>query len=246
MKYLKSIIAIAILFTSSLFAQDANTIEEKLRLYEHENKGCPINSLCSKKSGALMLEWERILELENDKSRKKSKSLFFKNNGVPIHFLSKKSVSEKNDIILSASRCRVHNPKNPYNTLYKGTTFTTSIPVTDGMIFDPIVLLDEKKKVRYRVPYEGKPLFIKSGRLFFLEEFEDSFYQISIDQKGSIQLEDLPQRLFSQAQSKRISESPCPERKQDKEDHYHATYCQKIWDIDTNKMKSIQVFWSCP
>lgn len=224
----------------------AQPIKEKIRIYEHENKGCPINSLCSKSNGELMLEWERVLELSNPKAQKKSVSEFIKNNGLPVIFLSKKSLKEKHDVILSASRCRIHNPKNPYNALYKGIIFSKSIPTIDGMLTDEVHVFDDKNVKTYRVAHEAIPLFIKDQKLHFLEDFEDNFYQTSVDSKGNIQLVDLPQRLYGQAQSKKIKEIACPEQKKDKKDFYNSTYCQKIWNIDTNKMQTIQVYWSCP
>lgn len=229
----------------SAYAQPEK-IKEKLRVYEHENKGCPINSICSEKNGARMLEWERILEKSPGPTKIEDKKKFFENNGVPIHFLSKKSLSESQDVILSASRCRIHNPKNPFNALYKGTIFSNKIPSVDGMYFDEIHVFKDKEPITYNVAHEGKPYFIKDKRLFFLEDFEDNFYQISIGMKGDIKLEDLPQRLFGQSQSKRINDVPCPESKKAKEDRYNSTYCQKIWNIDTNEMVTIQTYWSCP
>lgn len=239
MKYLITLILI-------LHSAQALTLEEKLRVYEHENKGCPINSLCSQKSGALMLEWERVLELSTPKVQKKSVADFFSKNGVPVSFLSKKSLAEKQDVILSASRCRIHNPKNPHNALYKGLTFSKTIPKMDGMLVDEIHVFEGKKVKTYRVAFEATPIFIKDKKLHFLDDFEDNFYQTAVDLKGKIKLVDLPQRLYGQAQSKKIKEIACPEEKQDKKDYYNSTYCQKIWNIDTNKMQLIQVSWSCP
>lgn len=221
--------------------------DESFKSFEHENKGCPINSLCSKNNGLLILEWERLLGFEPGKVKVKKLQEFYTKNGIPAYFLAKKNIQKKKDVVLNGSRCKAHNTKNPNNTLFKGLVFTKNIQENSQMLFDKIHLFkNDKKALTYHTSYGSRPLFIKDERLFFLEDFDDQFYQSSLSVNGDYKLVNLPQRLFNQAQSKRIKEVDCPKSKKTKADRYLSTYCQKIWDIDSNKMKTIQVFWSCP
>ena len=244
---MKQILILVLLLSSmSSHSNDDQFLKEKMRVFEHENKGCPINSICSKENGARIIEWERILEKPMGPTKEEDKTKFFKNTGLPLHFLAKRSAANENDVVLVSSRCRNHHPKNPSNSLYKGTIFTNTIPNKSELMFDKIHVFEDKEVLSFTVGFEARPLFMKQGRLFFLEDFIDNFYQTSIDKNGKIYLENLPQRLFGQAQSKRVKEGPCPENAKEKEDRYSSSFCQKIWDIDTNKMKTIQLYWSCP
>lgn len=220
---------------------------ESFKDIEHKNKGCPINSECSKDSGKLMAAWDKIFIHESSQKRLELMREFRKENGLPFEFLAKKEVKEKFDPILFNSRCKHHNPKNPHNNTYQGIMFFKKIPLEDGLLkFDKIVLFEKDKKRIYIVPYQDRPHFMKDDRLFFLKDYDDYFYQISLTDKGNYNIENLNISVFSKADSKKVKEVPCPENKEDKPDRYSSTYCQQIWDMDTNEMKTIQVFWSCP
>jgi len=212
----------------------------------HPNQGCPINSQCSKENGLKLQAWEKIFIHERVNKRFKLMSEFEKKHGLPLQFLTSEQAKEKYDPILWNSRCKHHNPKNPHNNIYQGMKFFKSIPLKGDLNFDSIVLFEKDKKKIYKVPYQDRPHFIKDDRLFILKDYDDSFYQISVNDKGSFRLENLNINVFKKADSKKIKEVPCPDNKEDKPDLYTNSYCQQIWDIDTNEMKTIQVFWSCP
>ncbi len=245
MKFKAFLISSTSFLCYALFAQTIG--HQGFKSFEHENIGCPINSLCSKRSGLLIQEWEKLLASKNSSAKTKKLQKFFNNNGAPTRFLAKKSLQDKKDVVLNSSRCKAHNPKNANNALYKGLAFSQKIEKNPQMLFDKIHLFETDKKITtYYASYGARPLFIKENRLFFLEDFDNELYQISLSVDGGLKLENLPTRLFSQAQGKRIKEIKCPKEKKQKEDRYLSSYCQKIWDIDSNKMKTIQVFWSCP
>lgn len=222
--------------------------EQGLRSFEHENPGCPINSICSKKSGNLLVKWEKLLGIMHIKNRKKAINSFHKLNGSPIHFLSKKQIHKENkEVVLWNSRCRIHNPKNPHNAIYKGIIFTSKVPKIEGITLDTIRTVVNKKVIEYKVGYEDRPIFMKAGRLFFLNDFEDYFYQSSIDLMGNIKIENIRQTIFTRAQSKMVKEVPCPkELKPERNPLYTSNYCQNILNKDTGKLITININWSCP
>ncbi len=241
--YLYMIVLIFTLSTQSL----AQMTEAGLLSLEHENPGCPINSICSKKNGNLMVKFEKLLGVMHIKNRQKSVTQFHKLNGTPIHFVRKKSLYKTSDVILWNSRCRIHNPKNPHNAIYNGITFASKVPKIEGMLFDEVKVLIDKEPVSYQVGYEQRPVFIQYGRLFFLNDFEDYFYQSSIDSKGHIKIENIKQKIFTKSQSKMIKEVPCPKKlKAERDPLYSSSYCQKILNRDTGKLATIHINWSCP
>lgn len=219
---------------------------KSFRDIEHQTPGCPINSICNKESGKLVKSFEDILKIKNSSSRYKKLKEFSKKSGLPIQVLTNKEHGEINNVILWNSRCKQHNPKNPNNTIYQGHYFTKSIPKKSELTFDKIHLFLKDKLITYKVAYKDKPLFIKGDRLFILKDYDDHLYQLSIGANGDFKVENLNSNLYAKAQSRKIKEVPCPENKQDIPDLYAESYCQKIWDIDTNTLKTIQVFWSCP
>jgi hypothetical protein len=225
----------------------AQITETGLMSLDHKNAGCPINSICSKKNGNLLNKWEKLLGIMHIKNRRKAIKEFHQLNGSPLHFLSKKSLHKTSDVILWNSRCRIHNPKNPHNAIYKGILFSSMIPSVDGMFFDEIKVLKDKKVQSYDVGYEYRPVFMKSNRLFFLHDFEDYFYQSSIGMKGKIKIENLKQNIFTKAQSRMVKEVPCPkELRSERNSMYSSSYCQKILDKDNGKLVTILINWSCP
>lgn len=220
---------------------------ETFKDIEHKNKGCPINSDCSLNNGKLFREWTSIFIHESSQKRMDLLKQFEKKNGLPFEFLTTKEVKEKYDPILFNSRCKQHNPKNPHNNIYQATMFFKKLPLDNKLLaFDKIILFEKDKKITYQVSYQDRPHFIKDDRLFFLKDVDDYFYQISMGKDGDYKLEDMNISVFTRADGKKIKEVPCPENKEDNNDRYTSTYCQQIWDMDTNEMKTIQVFWSCP
>ena len=240
-------IPIFILLSFYLSSAMSQLFNEKLRLLEHENKGCPLNSQCSKENGLKFLEWSKSLKIYDKEQQYRELKKFFKKNGIPVDFLAKESLIEENDIVLLNSKCRHHNPKNSLRKIVKGTYFTKNISFEkDGFNFDTINVFEQKKLTAYPTSYGDLPIFIKDNRLFYLKDYEDFLYQVSIGVKGDIQLENLPGSLYAKAQSKKVKDFKCPENKTEHSSLYTSSYCQKIWDIDSNTLKTIQVFWSCP
>lgn len=238
--------ALLILFSTSLaFAQNLGEVSS-FKDIEHKNKGCPINSDCSKTNGILMQQWNKIFIHEKSAKRFKLMKKFSVEHGLPLQFLADKDVKKQYDPILWNSRCRHHNPKNPNNNIYQGMMFTKSIPLKGDLNFDPVYVFHKGKATKYMLPYQDKPFFIKGDRVYILKDYDDYFYQISVGKKGDFRLENEQLSIFTKSTSKKIKEFPCPENKIEKSDLYTSTYCQKVWDIDTNEMKTVQVFWSCP
>jgi hypothetical protein len=213
---------------------------------KHENPGCPLNSECSKESGKLISTWEKLLKSTNEKNQYKKISTFHKEHGLPIEFLTTQKSKIALDPVLWDSRCRLHNPKNPNNNILKGVKFLKNSPKSEHVIFTPITLYSGTEKVLYEVPYQDQPILIKNNKIIVLKDYDDYYYQLAIGPNGKFEVANLPHTLISKALSQKIKETKCPEEMKFNDNYFKKTYCQKILDLDTNSLKTIQYAWSCP
>lgn len=246
MKILKISTLTFLLPLSSLnLALANNVMDPKFKSYEHENPGCPINSECSKESGKKLLAWLKALEGAS-KDRVKTLNKFKKENGSPIQVLARKEIFEKSDPILWNSRCSVHNPKNPNNTIYRGYLFLKEKLDHEVAKFTPVYLYNGTKKTEYHIPYGDTVSLIKNEKLIVLKDFEDNFFKIAVAKDKTYDFVDIPAKTMRTALAKKIKEIECPEKLGINEDYFERYYCQKVLDLDTMELRTIQVGWACP
>lgn len=220
-------LALLLLFPQILTAQTIRNFEEI--------PGCPINTYCTEEQGLALLEWEkRLAQIEKNKYKNSSQKTF------PLLILKTK---DKN-FVQWKSGCRIHNPKNPNKRIYK--TLGLFQKTIDDQGFDPIKVYHSDKAYTYYVPYQAKPLFIKNEKLVFLQEYNDIFYYIMIGKNGDIKVQNQPLTLIKKAQRLAIENVKCPDKLSIDESKHSQTYCEKILDLDTNKLKLIQYPFSCP
>lgn len=212
----------------------------------HENKGCPINSDCSKASGEKLQLWEKAIKNINSKNKVKKLEAFRKEHGLPIHFLTNKKAKEALDPVLWNSRCRFHNPKNPSNNILKGLKFFKSMPSSELTVLTPVRLYDGSKKIDYLIPYGDQVFFIKNKQLVILKDYDDFYFQIAISPDKTYNVVNHPSGLINMALDRRVVQFKCPEEMEIDSTYFAKVYCQKILDLDTNDLKIIQYPWTCP
>lgn len=215
----------------------------------HENLGCPENSICSEQMGKKMNEWNRFIKnLEGDPSKISKLEDFRQNRGLPVAFLAKKTSSLPLDPILYSSRCKIHNPKNKEETVYKAMQFFKNDPRSKSAMFDPVNLYNEdgSQAGAYQVPYEETPLMVVNKKLILAREHENVFYYMSVSEKGDWQVVRPKQKQLSQALL-RLENAQCPEDLPAKPEKYHLKYyCKSLWDADLKKNRVVRLAWSCP
>lgn len=212
----------------------------------HENKGCPINSHCSKASGQLLLEWQKLIDSLDEKTKVTKLNEFKNKMGTPIQFLVEKSESKHSDIILWNSRCRKHNPINPNNDILKGMAFLKEIKNDKNHQFPPIRIYDGSAIYNYFIPYQDQVYFIKNNELVILKDYEDFYYQIAVTKEGTYKFVSFPNSLITMALDKKVNDIKCPKEMEINQTFFVKTYCQKILDLDSNDLKIIQYAWTCP
>lgn len=226
-------------------AYAVDVVDPKYQVMEHPNPGCPINSECSKTSGKLMQAWTTLTEKTNAKNTTKALKNFKQKNGLPIQILARKDIYQKADPILWNSRCEIHNPKNPNKTIYRGYLFLKKLK-HDQAVFTTVDLYEGKKKTRYNIPYGDQISVIKNNQLIVLKDYEDFYYKLAISPNGDFQPVSLPNSLVQKALNRKIKEIECPDEQEIDEDFFKKSYCQKVLDLDTNRLRLIQFSWSCP
>lgn len=239
--------ASALLLSQTIFQSTFanNVMDPKFKSYEHENPGCPINSECSKESGKKLEAWLKVLEGAS-KDKIKTLNKFKNENGTPIQILARKEIFEKSDPILWNSRCSVHNPKNPNNTIYRGHLFLKDKLDHEVAKFTPVYLYNGTNKTAYHIPYGDTVSLIQNEKLIVLKDFEDNFFKIAIAKDHSYEFIDIPAKTMRTALAKKIKEIECPEKLEINEDYFERYYCQKVLDLDTMELRTIQVGWACP
>ncbi len=240
MKYL-------ILFlTFSIPQAMANNFLDEFDKLQHENTGCPINTSCSKKMGTALSKWEAFIKKTHSKNQFNKLQVFFKNNGIPLYFLSTKEAKISLDPIIWDSRCRFHIPKNPNNRIVKAMKFLKKLPKNSLYNFTPLIVYNGKDEMNYRIPYEDYPFAIKDERLFFIKDYDDFYYYYSVDKEGNLQIENLNQKLVNMAMDKKQDNIKCPTSMKFDDKYFSQSFCQKIQDLKTKELKIIQYAWSCP
>lgn len=205
------------------------TKEEKLRhdqgtfdpkLWEHDNPGCPENSLCTKEVGEHMLLWKKTLS-EIGKEKKKSNEIlqkFLTQNGLPLKFWTNYQALDQFFPIAWNSPCPNHNfpiIKNEKESIYEGVSFVQSfeknmaqlrilknsyqIPFNHLFKLRPVAI--QKKgdttPIKFLIPVETVPNYyaIDTNELIILMEEEGLFFAIGINSLGKITIRDFDQKL---------------------------------------------------
>lgn len=232
-------------FTPYLFADQLQKTNG-LGILSHENKGCPINSVCSKTSGKKLQQWEKALKRITSKNIIKELIKFKNKNGLPIQFLTRKKAQKALDPILWNSRCKFHNPKNPNNDILKGMQFFKNLPDSELTVLTPVRLYDGIKKIDYKIPYGDQVYFIKNKKLIVLKDYDDFYYQLALGADRSMTVVNHPSSLINMALDKRVTQIKCPAEMDFDSTYFSKIYCQKVLDLDTNDLRIIQYPWTCP
>lgn len=240
------IIILTIFLSSPLFAMNQNKYNKALDVMVHEYPGCPINSYCSEDSGKLILKWEKMINSISPKNKHKKLKAFLSEQGLPVEFLTTKESKVPLDPVSWNSRCKIHNPKNPNNNIFKAFKFFNNSPKSKHTIFTPVTLYDGVKKINFEIPYQDQIVLIKNNQAVLLKDYDDFYYQLGITPDGKYSIVNLPYKVVKKALSKKIKEVKCPDKMDIDNKYFAKTFCQKVLDLDTNTLKTIQYGWSCP
>ena len=124
--------------------------------------------------------------------------------------------------------------------------FLKKLPSSDLYKFSPIIVYDKTSFKNYRMPYENYPFAMDGDKLLFIKDYDDFYFHYSVDSKGVIKIESPSQEVINLAMSKKINEVKCVKNMDYDRNYYGQTFCQKILNIKTSQLQTIQYAWSCP
>ena len=151
------------------------------KIYQnHENIGCPENSICSKEMGELILEYENSL--------KESKlTHFYKNHGIPVSGIRKKIQNPTEKNIYEAvwdSPCDYRKEKK---SNYEQVQIFTKNLKSAPLIFPQYILINQEGKLTtFYASNDDSVLGVEDNNLIFNRLIEDQYYQYQINSKGDI------------------------------------------------------------
>jgi hypothetical protein len=211
---------------------------------KHENPHCPENSICSVSNGKKIKFWNKKIEGKNIKDTTLRAERLRNEIGLPVLFLTTKTSDKAIDPIIWNSRCRDHNPKDKTQTVFKALKFFRNDPKSEHVNLVTINTKKRKKNISYKIPYEAQPLLIWKKKIFFVHEFDDVLFHMSISSKGIWRAEYIPEKILSKARFERENTKCILTQKANK--FYSASYCTNVWNADTKKLETLEHSWSCP
>ena len=234
-------------FPLAVFSERSNPANA----FDHKNRGCLPNSICSKKFGLSYLKWTRLLEKKDFKSLNK-----MVNEGLyPFDIWSLREENKKNDSMFWKSVCHSHNKKN----LFMGKLFIKNadnlkmIPLKNAKKTTPyfsdaiLTRINSSLKIhRYAIPKDETPTALSGNKLHFTLGEGRLYYNLSIDHLGNL-------TVYPVTSTDRIpySES-CPkdlmaEYKKTWKDSQIKTsfYCRSLFNSKTNKFQTLLVVSYC-
>jgi hypothetical protein len=210
---------------------------------KHENPNCPENSICSKANGKKVKYWNDRTNGRNIKDITRKAEKIRSEIGLPVLFLTTQGSNKAIDPIMWNSRCRSHNPKDKTKTIFKAVKFFRNDPKSEHVNLVTINTVKRKNNITFKIPYEAQPLLIWKGKIFFIQEFDDVLFHMSISKKGKWKAEYIPTSILSKARFER-EDTKC-KLTQKPNQFYNTSYCTNVWNADLKAKETLEHSWSC-
>jgi hypothetical protein len=223
-------------------------------MLSHIYKGCPDNSECSKEMGQKRQKWISVLTDKKMRSNNHRAALDYvkKTIGLPLGFWYLPKAKLHKDIIFWQSPCSQHNTKaNPIRIaegLFQDFASIEDLKKKGEQIFfSKTYTLDANNKINsYYLPRGDTPLMVKNKELYFVREDEGSYYNMTINLKGKL---DITKKFKPREYP---SEVICPpnllkhmKSKVKQLNLYRSYFCKAVWNKSNNKFQTFIFGWSC-
>lgn len=239
-------------FFATGFGARANEEEFRPFMIDHENKGCPINSACTKESGLILDKWSNTLK-NSHKGKLKTLNQFLTKNGIPYEVFTSSKAKKEDGLIIWDSPCREHNKDGEEKigialALVKNLREIKKLRGEDK-VYPRLLKLyrDEKKEpVSFMAVRGENPLYLDNNDLVYKKSYEGSYYGLKVASNGNLSIvETIKPREYP-------SSIACPEKliEETKKETfpknlYAEVYCQKLWNKADNSFGIVMVGWSC-
>lgn len=229
MKYL----SLCFFITLLTYAQNITTNHEKrlrnlkdfsMRDLEHENPGCPENSICSKQMGVTISKFEKYIQINGSSPSVLEK--YRSSHGIPVEFKIKKDKIKIFDVLAYKSQCTEDQNKD----LLVGRYLYKRLPKSDDLIFNQYQL--DNKNI-YHLPLNASPFAFYKRKLLSVLTIEDYIFYLESDLKGNWKIVNTPRKVVTKASILNTS-SRC-----------EGKVCREIWNHDQNKLTKLTLINTC-
>lgn len=216
--------------------------------WEHQNPGCPLNSICHSDMGKKRLLWQKEMENLKGDSKKQTEVLnkIRQDLGIPFKVWAKSLDEEDKNIIRWDSPCKNHLKND--DKIYLAEVFIKNLEELNSpkIIGEKAFILNEDKILTYPIPRKEYPLYLKGPDLVFSLYYEGIYFDLKISPQGSLALLSTPAEKYD------LEEITCPKKlighfkKFNNDNFYVGYFCQAIYNTESRKYQPILIGLSCP
>ncbi len=210
--------------------------------------GCPDNSVCTKETGAVRLEWLEILKNYsiNKIDEKETNKQIQKKSGFPIPSWATEAAKSKPMTTFWDSPCKQHQKEN--EKTYIAITFLKNLLPKNKILFhSPAILTDDKSHSLAIQTLRGEiPLLILNDSLYFTQVDDGYYYGLLISYNGKLSFSKVikdthyPKEITCTTEQINLFTKELPSK-----DFFKGYYCKAIWNLTTKTYNSLIFGWSC-
>jgi len=216
--------------------------------WEHQNPGCPLNSICHSNMGKIRLKWKR--ELENIKGDAKKQAIvlekFRQEFGIPFKIWAKSLDEEDKNIIRWDSPCRNHHKSD--DKIYIAEVFTKDLKELNSpkIIGEKAFILKENEILSYPIPRKEYPLYLSGSDLIFSLYYDGIYFDLKISAQGNFSF------LTKPLDKHTLEDITCPKKlidhfyKLNLDNFYISYFCHAIYDTKSEQYHPVLIGLSCP
>ena len=218
--------------------------ETKIDL-EHQNPGCPLNSICHMEMGKKRLKWREELEhFKGDQAKllEKIRQEF----GIPFKVWAKSLDETDKNIIRWDSPCRNHHKRD--DKIYVAEVFTKNLNELNSpkIIGEKAFILKNKQILSYPIPRKEYPLYMEGPDLIFSLFYDGIYFDLKISPEGGLSFLKTPLKKHV------LEDITCPKQlinhfdKFNTDNFYIGYFCSAIYDTKSAQYRPLLVGLSCP
>ncbi|TDJ08831.1 MAG: hypothetical protein E2O68_01360 [Deltaproteobacteria bacterium] len=218
--------------------------ETKIK-WEHENPGCPINSVCYTNMGKKRLKWRE--EFEHFKGNQaKLLEKIRQDLGIPFKVWAKSLDETDKDIIRWDSPCRNHHKRD--DKIYLAEVFTKDLKELNSpkIISEQAFIIKNNKILSYPIPRKEYPIYMDGPDLIFSLFYDGVYFDLKISPGGALGF------LESPAKKLELEDIACPKEltehfaKFNTDGFYIGYFCRAIYDTKGRTFHPLLIGLSCP
>lgn len=215
--------------------------------WEHQNPGCPLNSICHQTMGKKRLLWKSEFKDFKGNAKEQAKVLenFRLKNGIPFKVWAKSLDAKDLDVIRWDSPCRNHSKND--SKIYLAEVFTKDLKKlnTEKIIEEKAFILNEKDILAYPIPRKEFPIYMSGTDMVFSLYYEGIYFDLLISPEGNLSFP-------SKVEKHELEDIKCPPelvdhfKKYNKNNFYIGHFCRAIYDTKTKLYRPLLIGLSCP